>query len=193
LGAPAYRAFAANVPGDAGFDPLGLWTDPDMGTFAGIPLDMRDAEIKHGRLAMLAAVHWPLAELFQPKLAEALGRPSLLTENGLNPSLLNGGLAGNQTLDVFLCMMLVAAAPIDLGKKKGSAPGDYDMDPLGLQDFAPPAALSKFLPEGRPWMAEAEVKHGRLAMVAIVAYAAQEFVTKVPVVQETPVLFHGPF
>merc|ERR1712050_705480 len=148
--------------------------------------------IKHGRLAMLAAVHWPLAELFQPRLAAVFGQKSELVGDGLNPSALNGGLLGNQALDAFLALALVAAAPIDLGKKKGSAPGDYDMDPLGLRKFAPPM-LSGLLPEGRPWMPEAEIKHGRLAMIAITAFAAQEFVTKVPIVQETPVLFQWPF
>ena len=36
-------------------------------------LAYRDAEVKHARLAMLAAAGWPLAELFHPKLAAALG------------------------------------------------------------------------------------------------------------------------
>lgn len=49
--------------------------------------------------------------------------------------------------------------------------------------------MAGMLPEGRVWMAESEVKHGRLAMLGVTAFAAQEFVSKVPVVQETPALF----
>jgi len=35
----------------------------------------------------------------------------------------------------------------------------------------------------------AEIKHGRLAMIAITAFAVQEFVSKVGVVDETPMFF----
>ena len=62
----------------------------------------RAAEIKHGRLAMLAAVAWPLQEIFHPILVDA-ARPSnalapffvrdaLAESAGKSPSLLNGGL-----------------------------------------------------------------------------------------------------
>ena len=43
---------------------------------------MRDAELKHGRLAMLAAVGWPLAELAQPSLASTFHAPSLVFKQG---------------------------------------------------------------------------------------------------------------
>jgi len=186
LGAPQYREFAANVPGDSGFDPLNLWSG-EMGSFAGVPLDMRDAEIKHGRLAMLAAAHWLSAETFHPQIAEALGVKSSLTAGGLNPSLLNGGL-DDPRFQGFLMVSVVAAAITDLSKDPKSGPGDYGMDFLGLKGFRPPV-VSGFLAEDREWMGESEVVHGRLAMVAITAFAAQEFVTKVPVLNETPGLF----
>jgi len=35
----------------------------------------------------------------------------------------------------------------------------------------------------------AEIKHGRLSMIAITAFAVQEFVSKVGVVDETPIFF----
>jgi hypothetical protein len=38
-------------------------------------------------------------------------------------------------------------------------------------------------------MEEAEIKNGRLAMIAISAFVFQEFASKLPVVQETPYLF----
>ena len=37
-----------------------------------------------------------------------------------------------------------------------------------------------------------EIKHGRLAMLAITGYAAQEFITGIPVVQQTPFFFGDP-
>ena len=58
--------------------------------------------------------------------------------------------------------------------------GDYGFDPVGLY---PKDA------EGQMLMQDKELIHGRVAMVAIVAFAAQEFVSKVPVVRETPFFF----
>ena len=55
-------------------------------------MQMREAEIKHCRLAMLAVVGWPLAELFDKPIADATGMPSALTSSGASPSFLNGGL-----------------------------------------------------------------------------------------------------
>merc|ERR1711998_713512 len=89
------------LPGDIGFDPLGLAnfdltvgsaTDKDRSA-AFVLRDYRDAELKHGRLAMLAAVAWPLQEKLNPLLAAKFHLPNLVAETGgLSPSVLNGGL-----------------------------------------------------------------------------------------------------
>merc|ERR1719263_1000010 len=72
------------VAGDRGFDPLGLGKDKET------ILKYRAAEIKHARLAMLAAAGWPLGEVFDKPLASALSVNSPLAKNGdLSPSLLN--------------------------------------------------------------------------------------------------------
>lgn len=52
-------------------------------------------------------------------------------------------------------------------------------DPLNLYDVK----------GGKKAMETAEVKNGRLAMIAITAYAFQEAATGLPVVQQTPYLF----
>jgi len=181
LGAPAYRNFVANVPGDAGFDPLGF--AKDMDTFK----SMQEAEIKHARLAMLAAVGWPIAELDERGLAAAWGMRDDLGKDGRVPSVLNGGLFDDAPIGFSIGVFLLVAAVIDLSKFPDTPPGFYGFDPLKLKDFSMP--MSGMLPKGRQWMGEAELKNGRLAMIAITAYAFQEFVSKVPVVQETPYLF----
>lgn len=187
-GAPAYRAFIqANVPGDAGFDPLGLGAK-DLATFT----SMQEAEIKHARLAMLAAVGWPIAELNQPAIAASLGMRNDLTADGRVPSVLNGGLVGDPLVGIFVTIFLLVAAIIDLNKLPDSPVGYYGFDPMGLADKAPPV-IGGSLPQGRKWMSEAEIKNGRLAMIAITAYAFQEFASSVPVTAETPFLFKGPF
>jgi len=81
---------------------------------------MRDAEIKHARLAMLAAAGWVHAELYSPF--------QLAMSNGRAPSLFNGHL-----LD-FLPFIFVALAPIaylEFQNKDRLLEGDYSFDPLG--------------------------------------------------------------
>merc|ERR1719223_1409956 len=66
------------LAGDMGFDPLGLADTPDKLAW------FREAEIKHARLAMLAALGWPISEL--------TNFGGLLTSEGRAPAVLNGGL-----------------------------------------------------------------------------------------------------
>jgi Chlorophyll A-B binding protein len=52
--------------GDVGFDPFGLAKDESSLAY------MREAELKHSRLAMLAAAGWPLSELWHKEIAGKL-------------------------------------------------------------------------------------------------------------------------
>jgi len=182
---PAYREFAANVPGDAGFDPLGLCTD--VTTFA----NYREAETKHGRLAMLAAIAWPLAELGDRELAEE-GKIDILADTGGRAlPQLTGGLE-DQFVELFLAILLVVGSFFELNftKPKDGPPGDYGVDPLQLRKYQVPEWMSGLLPKRRPWTAEAEIKHGRLAMFAVLYDFVDELVTGNPVVEDTEFFFH---
>ncbi len=64
-------------------------------------------------------------------------------------------------------------------KPEGYIPGDYGFDPLGLHGVR----------GDKKTMQTAEIKNGRLAMIAITAFVFQEFFTGVSVVNETPYLF----
>ena len=75
-----------SIPGDRGFDPFNFSSDASALQW------YRTAEIKHARLAMLAAVGWPLAELFDKPAAAALSLKPLLVFQDRVPSVLNGGL-----------------------------------------------------------------------------------------------------
>jgi hypothetical protein len=146
---------------------------------------MREAEIKHCRLAMLAVVGWPLAELWDKPIADAAGLPNLLTKSGESPSLLNGGL---DKIDVAYWIAVVALAGIvelenaDAKEKKPKdyLPGDCNFDPLNL---FPKDKV------GQMQMMTKEIKHGRIAMMAILGFAIQEALYGIPVVQETPFFF----
>ncbi len=174
--------------GDFGFDPLG-WAEVGWGLNEGESVEERDdrlyayreAELKHGRLAMLAAVGWPLSELYDGRLSMRLGmRPELVNVDdsgvGLAPSLLNGGLGQVATGYWGVALFLGAYwEGIGVRRLKGRAregqkraPGDLGFDPLGLLP-------DKSAPERRKRMLEQELTHGRTAMLAIVGFAIQEF------------------
>ena len=83
---PRPKLLDGTLPGDVGFDPFGFG-----GADKESLMNMREAELKHSRLAMLAAVGWPLAELFDKKIAGFFGLEPALTSTGASPSVLNGG------------------------------------------------------------------------------------------------------
>merc|ERR1712222_304958 len=168
-------ALDGTLAGDVGFDPLGFAKTKDD------VIRYREAEIKHGRLAMLAAAGWPLSEVFDKKIATALSLTPVLDASNRVPSLLNGGLG--KISPAYWVGCLGVAAIIDvLGqlrmKSDGYMPGDFGLRLGYPSDEA-----------GQKRMQLAEIKNGRLAMVAILGFAVQEFVSKQGVIDETPFFF----
>lgn len=173
--------------GDVGFDPLGLSESNDLYV-------MMEAEIRHARLAMLAVVGWPLSELIAPKFM-------LHGDNHLAPSVLNGfdtlNLIGFASIFGALGFFEFQTAfrRVDdktLGKIhsedmanvwKYGVPGDYNFDPLNLYSVLGDTA------DGRKALREAEIGHGRAAMLGITYFAMWEAITGHPIV-ENSVFFH---
>uniref|UniRef100_A0A7S2IN08 Chlorophyll a-b binding protein, chloroplastic n=1 Tax=Haptolina brevifila TaxID=156173 RepID=A0A7S2IN08_9EUKA len=182
----------------------------------------REAEIKHARLAMLAAAGWPLAELWHGPLSNMAGAPYALDiTQGRSLSVLNGGLS---EVAPFLLLVTAAISYIEIstldqvygltatGKTmkpdgnvviKSYVPGDCGFDPLNLYGVfgSQPGAMNEFYAQADPnyavklaedarrEMETAEIKNGRLAMLAITGFALQEFVYGTPVVDQTPIFF----
>merc|ERR1712179_845157 len=97
----------------------------------------REAEIKHGRLAMLAAAGWPLSEVLDKKIAAALNMAPVLDASDRVPSILNGGLGKISPLYWIGC--LAAAAAIDgYGIYRSKNTSD-----LILLDFTPRTRLDR--------------------------------------------------
>ena len=168
-----------SLPGDAGFDPLGFSNGSEEAL-----LKYREAEVKHGRLAMLAAAGWPISELFDRKIAASLHLPTVLDATDRAPSLLNGGLGKISPL--YWGSVLALASAIELyGIKRGPGEvvGDLGFDPLGLYPDSP---------EARFEMQTKEIKNGRLAMMGVLGFAVQEAVTRMGVIDETPMFFSPP-
>ena len=187
---PRPELLTGELPGDLGFDPLGLASSPEALAF------QRRAELKHGRIAMLAAAGWPLSELFQHAWANVPGahnqlEHSLLNINDRVPSILNGGLG--KVPPLFWVGTLAFASVVEIfanyyenlaqEQEGGEGSSNFVWDPLGLYPREK---------DNQRFVETAETFHGRLAMLAIVGFAMQEFVTKVGVINETPFFFHPP-
>jgi hypothetical protein len=169
-----------SLPGDRGFDPFNFSSSPSALQW------YRNAELKHARLAMLAAVGWPIAELFHKNLASAFDLDSLLSVQDRVPSVLNGGLSN--VSPVFWVAALGAAAALEgiqASKERQSsevvvAPGDLGFDPLGL------AGTTE---SQKHFMQEAELFNGRLGMLAITGFAIQEWWNQASIVNDMPIFF----
>jgi hypothetical protein len=122
---------------------------------------------------MLAAVGWPLSELFDGPLASKLGVQSALLADGRAPSLLNGGLGAINSAywgAVVGAAIFIEAKSLD--QMFGKKPFDYMPGALG---FDPLKRDSSFF-------REAEIQNGRVAMIAITIFALEEAIFKAPVV-----------
>jgi Chlorophyll A-B binding protein len=98
------QALDGSFAGDVGFDPIGFAKDKQS------LIRMREAEIKHARLAMLAAAGWPLSELWHKSFAETFGLDNILAAEGRAPSVLNGGLTNEWIVASGVFSLLVGAA-----------------------------------------------------------------------------------
>lgn len=174
---PRPQYLDGSLAGDVGFDPL------NFAKSSSSLLNYREAEVKHARLAMLAAAGWPVSEVFDKKIAAAFNMAPVLDSSDRVPSLLNGGLG--KISPAYWVGCLGVAAVIDIiGSLRSKAANDtYLPGDFGLRFGYPENE------EGQKWMQTAEIKNGRLAMIAVVGFAIQEFVSKQGVVDETPLFF----
>lgn len=165
------------LAGDVGFDPLNI--SKSMRSLYW----MREAEVKHSRLAMLAAIGWPISELWHKEIASILNMESILASNDKAPSILNGGLSNTYASGTLMASIVIAAYLESKAMKEENVfwnsdkpedyvPGDLGFDPLNLYEKR----------GDKKSMETAELKHGRLAMIVVTVYVLQEFLTGRPVV-----------
>jgi len=150
-----------SMAGDVGFDPLWISTAmPDAGWIK----YLREAELKHGRVAMLAATGAIAQDLFQFKGTDTLVGAAKMT--GAHDALLKLEYAPGSKVTTMHQMLLwigiieLCSAPVIAQMWKGETdrePGDYSFDPLGFSKN--PAAKATYQLK--------EIKNGRLAMLGI--------------------------
>lgn len=165
----------SKLPGDVRFDPLNLKsiTPPLLTTRRTDSLTQyREAELKHGRIAMLASVAYPMQERFHPEIAKNWNMPNLLeATGGLSPSLVNGGLA-QEPLPMFLALMAVLVGVIELRTLHlpyGPLPGD-----LGVKRRI--NSNTMYL------MQSGEIWNARFAMLGVIASVMWEGFDKTPII-----------
>merc|ERR1712187_252558 len=173
------REIAEGMPGATA--PLGFWDPVGFSTWAslGTLLFQREAELKHGRIGMIAFLGIVMGE----KVAPLLGAPSNV------PAVYQ--LKDTPMQNFWLAVLLAISLP-ELTKKEysdskvkkngwwvideadkveipaGVIPGDYGFDPLGLMPKNDRDLLQ---------MQNKELNNGRMAMLAAIAIIATEIST----------------
>jgi hypothetical protein len=174
------QALAKSLPGIT--EPLGFW-DP-----AGFTSDCsegklrfyREVELKHGRVAMLAALGFLVGEQFHPLFGGDIDVPSYVafqaTPLESAPYALPSVLLAIANLEVFSVFNFVdpfdKSVPFSERERwtirSDHEAGDLGFDPLGLKP-TDPAELKE--------MQTKEINNGRLAMIAAAGMIVQELVT----------------
>ncbi len=128
---------------------------------------LREAELKHGRFAMLAVLGFIVQEVytfpFFPKLAPVDAHDYFVTQGG-----------GQQIIFWISFVELFGVVALFETLQGKRAPGDFSFDPLNLAKDE--ATLDRYR--------LAEIKHSRLAMIAIGGFIHQYWVTKQTVLEQ---------
>ncbi|KAI0563886.1 Light-harvest protein [Gracilaria domingensis] len=141
---PQPEKLDGTLAGDVGFDPLGFSDMFDINF-------LREAEVKHGRICMLAIVGWVF-----PEAVYHLPNEIYSATNPLEAVGKVGWLPIIQIL-LFIAVCEAATSYKKVYEEKCADPGNYGFDPLNLAGS----------PEKKLRQQTAEIKNGRLAMCAI--------------------------
>jgi len=160
------KAFAESMAGVSGplgfFDPLGYCNEATEGKIR----FYREVEVKHCRVAMLAALGYPIAEQFHPLFAtDDAPSFSAFQQTPLQtfwPAVVFA-IAIPEIFSVFSFNSPLGGEPWSI--KSDHTPGDMGFDPLGLKP-TDAAELKE--------MQTKELNNGRLAMIAIAGMVVQE-------------------
>jgi len=164
------------------FDPLKISVNKPPGKL----LFYREAELKHGRVCMLASLGFLVGEQFHPLFGGNIDVPSYIAfqETPLEKFWYLVSIAIALPEIFFSIPTFENPAPTETPdtnvgtykdrdtwtmKQDGRIPGDLGWDPLGIKPSDPEALLD---------MQNKELAHGRLAMIGMAGMVVEELVTK---------------
>merc|ERR1712193_19015 len=185
---PAY--LTGDLAGDYGYDPLGLGKDTEQ------VRTYREAELIHSRWAMLAAAGIIIPEGLEANGADIVGGTwfetgaQMLNVGTLNYFAVPWGIANNPLpLFIVVAVEVGLMAAVESYRRSGTGPAGYSpgvgkfdssifdgldslypggpFDPLGLAND----------PEVLAELKVKEIKNGRLAMISVLAFAVQSYIT----------------
>ena len=152
------------MAGDVGFDPLGLSESNGVGVDL---YWLREAEIKHCRVAMMAAAGNIWVEVFGP----APGCEAATAKNQMEAFWQLWAVHPQYIVAAFVMIMFIEAISgiaTTSGRESGErAPGDFGLNPFKLADGSP--GMMKYQ--------EQEIANGRLAMWAAAGQILQGMTT----------------
>jgi light-harvesting complex I chlorophyll a/b binding protein 1 len=175
---PRAVALDGTAPGDQGFDPFYLSSIPK--NFAGFIQPpsweeteglstiywMREAETKHGRVAMLAWAGWVATDLGLRFPGEIYSVESIPTAYNAHDILVEQGSMTVLLLFVGLIEFCTGSVLVEVSKGESDRePGDFTLDPLKFITGKPDDQVMT--------MKTKEINNGRLAMLAFGAIATQ--------------------
>eukprot|EP01036_Dinobryon_divergens_P027437 gene27437-36212_t len=145
------------LPPTGFFDPLGLSNGIDAATFK----NYREAELKHGRVAMLAVTGYIIQAFFR--------LPGAIDLDGTTFQSIPNGVAAVGAISSFGWLQIVASIGywelIGWEDKKGEAPGDFN---FGTTFLLSGKSIDE-RPEVKTEFQLKELQNGRLAMLGIMA------------------------
>jgi len=170
-----------SMVGDVGFDPMYLssiekdfsgFIQPPQWESKGIPTLywMREAELKHGRVCMLAWFGWIAADggfgfplRFPGEIYSVASVPNSFEAHDL---IVDQGSLGFMLIAIALVEFCTGAVLVEVARGENDREaGDYSLDPLGF--------LKGKTEEEKNKMKLREIKNGRLAMLAFAGVVTQ--------------------
>jgi len=162
------RSLPGAIPPFGFFDPLGLSEVP-LGRSYSAEARLkyfREAELKHGRVAMLAALGFLVGEQFHPLFGGNIDVPSYVAfQQTPLQAFWPAVVAVIGAIEVSAIKKYKSPIEATWSLREDAVPGDFGFDPLGLKPGTEQDLMA---------MQNKELSNGRLAMLAIAGMVGQE-------------------